>query len=215
MYGPCQQLCTYGPWHSCFVARVYYLPSTRVRFLSFTRSKLRLWLAEHGLSLLRARNRNRAPGLANFYHTVVYNMGIGYMGAIYNKSWYIKTRYTMIHHITYCVTAITTYINDRPGALLAWSKEKCWKLKFPGYLILAWNCPESISIVFVGAILLKMLVVRHIGNVHILMSYRQISWSLEGTRLGVIMTASLWNFTGISAALLPRCLSNCRAMGKV
>ena len=46
-------------------------------------------------------------------------------------------------------------------------------------------------------------------------SYRQISWSLEAARLCVIMIVSHWNLTGISAALLPSCLSNCRAIEKV
>ena len=46
-------------------------------------------------------------------------------------------------------------------------------------------------------------------------SYRQISWSLEAAILGVIKIVSLWNLTGISAALLPRCLLNFRAIGKV
>ena len=46
-------------------------------------------------------------------------------------------------------------------------------------------------------------------------SYRQISWSLEAVRLGVIIIAPLWNLTGTSAALLPRGLSNFRAIGKV
>ena len=46
-------------------------------------------------------------------------------------------------------------------------------------------------------------------------SYRQISWNLEAARLSVIMIVSLWNLTGISAALLPRCLSNFRAIEKV
>ena len=46
-------------------------------------------------------------------------------------------------------------------------------------------------------------------------SYRQISWSLEAARLSVIMIVSHWNLTGISAALLPRCLSNFRAIQKV
>ena len=35
------------------------------------------------------------------------------------------------------------------------------------------------------------------------------------TRLDVIMIVSLWNLTGISAALLPRCLSIFRATGTV
>ena len=34
-------------------------------------------------------------------------------------------------------------------------------------------------------------------------------------KLVVLMTVSLWNLTGISAALLPRCLSTFRAIGKV
>ena len=46
-------------------------------------------------------------------------------------------------------------------------------------------------------------------------SYRQISWSLEVAKLGVIMIVSLWNLTGISAALLPRCLSNSKAIVNV
>ena len=46
-------------------------------------------------------------------------------------------------------------------------------------------------------------------------SYRQISWSLEAARLTVIRIVSLWNLTGISAALLRRCQSNFRAIGKV
>ena len=46
-------------------------------------------------------------------------------------------------------------------------------------------------------------------------SYRQISWSLEAARLGVIIIAPLWSLTGTSAALLPRGLSNFRAIGKV
>ena len=45
-------------------------------------------------------------------------------------------------------------------------------------------------------------------------SYRQISWSLEAARLSVIMIVSLWNLTGISAVLLPRCRSNFRAIEK-
>ena len=43
---------------------------------------------------------------------------------------------------------------------------------------------------------------------------RKISWSLEAVWLGIIMTVSLWILTGISAALLPRCLSSLRAIEK-
>ena len=46
-------------------------------------------------------------------------------------------------------------------------------------------------------------------------SYHQISRSLEAARLDVTIIVSLWNLTGISAALLRRCLSNFRAIGKV
>ena len=44
---------------------------------------------------------------------------------------------------------------------------------------------------------------------------RRISWSLEATRSDVTIVASLWNLTGISVVLLPRCLSNFRAIRKV
>ena len=44
--------------------------------------------------------------------------------------------------------------------------------------------------------------------------YRQISLNLETARLDVITILSLWNLTGISAALLPRCLFNFRAIGQ-
>ena len=47
------------------------------------------------------------------------------------------------------------------------------------------------------------------------MPYRQISWSLEGSRLDVVMIVSLWNLTSVSAALLPRRLSNFKTIGKV
>ena len=43
-------------------------------------------------------------------------------------------------------------------------------------------------------------------------SYRKISWSLEAARFGIKLFQSLWNLAGTSAALLPRCLSNFRAM---
>ena len=41
-----------------------------------------------------------------------------------------------------------------------------------------------------------------------------LSWILEAARLDCYKTVSLWNLTGISAAL-PRCLSNFRAIEKV
>ena len=42
--------------------------------------------------------------------------------------------------------------------------------------------------------------------------YRKISWSLEAARLGFKLFQSLCNLAGTSAALLPRCLSNFRAI---
>ena len=42
--------------------------------------------------------------------------------------------------------------------------------------------------------------------------YRQISWRPKAARLDVLMIISLRNLTGISAALLPRCLSNFRVI---
>ena len=43
-------------------------------------------------------------------------------------------------------------------------------------------------------------------------SYRKISWSLEAARFGFKLFQSLWNLAGTSAAMLPRCLSNFRAI---
>ena len=45
-------------------------------------------------------------------------------------------------------------------------------------------------------------------------SIHQISRSVEAARLDVIIIVSLWNLTGISAALLPRCLSISERLGK-
>ena len=59
------------------------------------------------------------------------------------------------------------------------------------------------------------VVVMNTGPLYIKTSYRQISWGLEGRRLHVIMIVSLWNLTGISTALLSRCLSNSREIRKV
>ena len=42
--------------------------------------------------------------------------------------------------------------------------------------------------------------------------YRKISWSLEAARSVVRIVRSLWNLTGASAALLPMCLSNFKAI---
>ena len=43
-------------------------------------------------------------------------------------------------------------------------------------------------------------------------SYRKIWWSLEAARFGFKLFQSLWNLAGTSAAMLPRCLSNFRAI---
>ena len=43
-------------------------------------------------------------------------------------------------------------------------------------------------------------------------SYGKISWSLEAARFDIKLFQSLWNLAGTSAALLPRCLSNFRAI---
>ena len=40
-------------------------------------------------------------------------------------------------------------------------------------------------------------------------------WSPEATRFGFRLVQSLWNVTGTSAAVLPRCLSNFRAIRKL
>ena len=43
-------------------------------------------------------------------------------------------------------------------------------------------------------------------------SYRKISWSLEAARFVFRLFQSRWNLTSISAAMLPRCLSNFRTI---
>ena len=43
-------------------------------------------------------------------------------------------------------------------------------------------------------------------------SYCKISWSLEAARFIFKIAQSLWNLTGTSAAVLPRCLPNFKAM---
>ena len=45
-------------------------------------------------------------------------------------------------------------------------------------------------------------------------NYFKISWSLEDARFVFRIVRSLWNLAGTSAALLPKCLSNFKAMGK-
>ena len=46
-------------------------------------------------------------------------------------------------------------------------------------------------------------------------SYRQMSWRFEAARSDVLMIVSHWHLTGMSAALLPRCLSIASVIGKV
>ena len=43
-------------------------------------------------------------------------------------------------------------------------------------------------------------------------SYRKFSWSIEAARFWFRLLQSLWNLTDTSAARLPRCLSNFRAI---
>ena len=55
---------------------------------------------------------------------------------------------------------------------------------------------------------------KHLGPVSISekTSFRKISWSLETARFVFRIIRSLWNLTGTSAALLPMCLSNFKAI---
>ena len=45
-------------------------------------------------------------------------------------------------------------------------------------------------------------------------SYRKIPWSLEAAGLVAWIIVSLWNLTGASAAVLPRCLSSFKVIGQ-
>ena len=79
--------------------------------------------------------------------------------------------------------------------------------------------PSSIQVVWKGTQWLhntgNYFIIQGLYSLSCKTSYRQISWSHEAARLGVIIIVALWNLTGISAALLPRCLSNFKAIGKV
>ena len=46
-------------------------------------------------------------------------------------------------------------------------------------------------------------------------SFRKISWCLEAAIFGVILFVYLWNFKGILATLLSKCLPNLRTIGKI
>ena len=64
-----------------------------------------------------------------------------------------------------------------------------------------------------GSSILNVLVLK-LGPVSISekTSYRKISWSLEAARFVFRIVRSLWNLTGTSAAVLPMCLSNFKAI---
>ena len=69
-------------------------------------------------------------------------------------------------------------------------------------------------LVFYGGYLLKHIFISTLGLYSLSgkTSYHKISWSLEAARFGFKLFQSLWNLAGTSAALLPRCLSNFRAI---
>ena len=78
-----------------------------------------------------------------------------------------------------------------------------------------YNCYHPESPAFTWSILRHSVILLGLYLLSERMSCRKISWSLKVARLDVIMLGSLWNLTGNSAALLPRCLSNFTAIGKV
>ena len=53
---------------------------------------------------------------------------------------------------------------------------------------------------------------RHPVSISEKTSHRKISWSLEAARFVFRIVRSLWNLTGTSAALLPMCLLNFKAI---
>ena len=53
---------------------------------------------------------------------------------------------------------------------------------------------------------------RHPVSISEKTSYRKISWSLEAVRFVFRIARSFWNLTDTSAALLPMCLSNLKAI---
>ena len=84
-----------------------------------------------------------------------------------------------------------------------------------------WGCPTTLIILTSASMSrifwgnkLHLTLSSHLGLYSLSgkTSYRKISWSLEAARFGFKLFQSLWNFAGTSAALLPRCLSNFRAI---
>ena len=87
-----------------------------------------------------------------------------------------------------------------------WVNNPDWRCHHAHYdvivmTILIQNCPQDITL----------------GHYSLSgwMSYCKIAWSVQAMRLCVIMIQSPWNLTGISVSLLPRCLLNFKAIGKV
>ena len=79
------------------------------------------------------------------------------------------------------------------------------------YCCYIWSVGQTVDM---AAILEAMALMWHQGLYSLSgkTSYRKISWSLEAARFGFKLFQSLWNLAGTSAAMLPRCLSNFRAI---
>ena len=90
--------------------------------------------------------------------------------------------------------------------------------QFPGGLIVLRTCVSSLYCTYCWTVYIPeppwIIPLQGFCSLSGWASYRKISWRLEAARLGIIIIVSLWNLTGISAVLLPRCLSNFKAIGQ-
>ena len=104
--------------------------------------------------------------------------------------------------------------------MLYWNKPSYLKINHCGCIasMLFFNETSDVSgLICIPSILFQMTGPRY--PIHVCLyplsgktSYRKISWSLEAARIGFKFFQLLWHLAGTSAALLPRCLSNFRAI---
>ena len=137
-----------------------------------------------------------------------------------HDSWQLLTlnfrRHITIPILVYPITVSKSdYVTDTSSCEQAWITILQYiRYKSPIWYISSFSF-SNISIehkyraIAVGSSFLVNICMRHLIISGIIL------WWFQSQRLDVKMIISLWSWTGISAALLPRCPSNVRAIGKV
>ena len=123
-----------------------------------------------------------------------------------SKCWYTSTYIPYWFHVCFCDIScflifhtLLANFHYIPVFLLTYA------LEFSYYI----GCLTQASLINWQAILQFSQCLYSLSR---LTSYRKILWSLKASRFMFRPFQSLWNLTGTSAALLPRCLSNFRAI---